>query len=129
MIIIYNTISNSNLNNVGKKILNSNNKSNSNSNNNNGGGDDDLPEALQGKGLDKVLVDKIESDIIQNGQPVTFDLIAGLKTVKDIIQEIICWPMKRPDLFVGLRTLPRGLLLFGPPGTGKLSYLHLFNSM
>lgn len=53
------------------------------------------------------------------GQVVTFEEIAGLEFAKKCVDELICWPMTRPDLFKGLRALPKGLLLFGPPGTGK----------
>jgi len=53
------------------------------------------------------------------GHPVTFEDIAGLKEAKQGVYELVCWPMKRPELFTGLRSLPKGLLLFGPPGTGK----------
>ncbi len=87
---------------------------------NNSKNDDDeeeLPEEL--KGLDKELITKIENEIVDSGDSITFDDIAGLKQAKQTVMELVCWPMKRPDLFTGLRRGPNGLLLFGPPGTGK----------
>jgi fidgetin-like protein 1 len=83
----------------------------------NSGSDDELPEELQRYGKD--LVEKIMGEIMDTGDPVTFAEIAGLSDVKQTVQEVVCWPMKRPDLFTGLRKAPNGLLLFGPPGTGK----------
>ncbi|KAI2511305.1 AAA ATPase-like protein [Fragilaria crotonensis] len=82
-----------------------------------GNDEDDLPEAL--RGLDKELIEKIENEILDSGETVTFDDIAGLEHAKATVQELVCWPMKRPDLFTGLRRGPNGLLLYGPPGTGK----------
>jgi SpoVK/Ycf46/Vps4 family AAA+-type ATPase len=79
--------------------------------------DDELPEELQG--LDKELVEKILHEIMESGEKVTFDDIAGLADAKATVQELVIWPMQRPDLFTGLRRGPNGLLLFGPPGTGK----------
>lgn len=76
--------------------------------------DDELPEAL--KGLDKELIEKIQNEIMEAGESVSFDDIAGLADAKQTVRELVCWPMKRPDLFTGLRRGPNGLLLFGPPG-------------
>ena len=65
------------------------------------------------------LVDKIMREIRQQGDSVTFEDIAGLDFAKRTVDENVCLPMRRPDLFTGLRAFVRGLLLFGPPGTGK----------
>jgi hypothetical protein len=62
---------------------------------------------------------RIESEIVDSGPPVMFDDIAGLEDAKRVLQEMVIMPQLRPDLFTGLRAPPRGVLLFGPPGTGK----------
>jgi fidgetin-like protein 1 len=77
----------------------------------------ELPEELQH--LEKELVRKIQHEIMESGDTISFDDIAGLEDAKQTVQEVVCWPMKRPDLFTGLRRAPNGLLLYGPPGTGK----------
>uniref|UniRef100_A0ACD5VIU8 Uncharacterized protein n=1 Tax=Avena sativa TaxID=4498 RepID=A0ACD5VIU8_AVESA len=51
---------------------------------------------------------------------VTFDDIGALADIKESLQELVMLPLKRPDLFNGGLLKPcRGILLFGPPGTGK----------
>jgi hypothetical protein len=81
--------------------------------------DEELPEEL--RGLDKELIEKINNEIVDTGEQVTFDDIAGLKHAKETVNELVIMPMIRPDLFTGLRACPKGLLLFGPPGTGTAS--------
>uniref|UniRef100_A0A8D8T2S0 Fidgetin-like protein 1 n=1 Tax=Cacopsylla melanoneura TaxID=428564 RepID=A0A8D8T2S0_9HEMI len=82
-------------------------------------GDLDECEDERYKGIDKVMIERIENEIMDRGKPVTWDDIAGLTFAKQTIQEVIVWPMLRPDIFTGLRRPPKGILLFGPPGTGK----------
>ena len=68
---------------------------------------------------DEEMDAKIESEIMSSNPGVKFSDIVGMKDLKQIIYEIIIMPAVRPDLFTGLRRPQRGLLLFGPPGTGK----------
>ncbi|XP_031573495.1 fidgetin-like protein 1 isoform X2 [Actinia tenebrosa] len=71
------------------------------------------------KNIEPKMVELIMNEIMDHGPPITWDDIAGLEFAKNVIKEIVVWPMLRPDIFKGLRGPPKGLLLFGPPGTGK----------
>ena len=71
------------------------------------------------KGLDENAAKQILNEIIVKGDEVHWEDVAGLSAAKKALKEAVVYPFLRPDLFMGLREPARGMLLFGPPGTGK----------
>ena len=102
--------------------LNNNNNGNNNYNNNNNlrnnQNNPNKPKSLYDKEED-AMDQKIMSEIMSKNPGVKFSDIIGMNDMKQTLYEIIVVPTIRPDLFTGIRTPQRGILLFGPPGTGK----------
>lgn len=66
----------------------------------------------------------ISQDVIDpENIDVTFHDIGGMEDMKNELYDLVVLPLLRPDLFVttkkGLVSFPRGILLYGSPGTGK----------
>ena len=61
----------------------------------------------------------ISRDIYLHNPDVRWEDIVGLDTPKQLIKEAVIYPIKYPELFRGILSPWKGLLLFGPPGTGK----------
>ena len=100
---------------------NSNNHNNNNLRNNNinkNTNNQNKPKSLHDKEED-AMDQKILSEIMTKNPGVKFSDIIGMNDMKQTLYEIIVVPTIRPDLFTGIRTPQRGILLFGPPGTGK----------
>lgn len=70
----------------------------------------------------KKFQNQLSGAIVMEKPNVKWSDVAGLEGAKEALKEAVILPIKFPHLFTGKRTPWRGILLFGPPGTGK-SYL------
>eukprot|EP01116_Phalansterium_solitarium_P025176 TRINITY_DN9511_c0_g1_i3.p1 TRINITY_DN9511_c0_g1~~TRINITY_DN9511_c0_g1_i3.p1 ORF type:complete len:556 (-),score=142.36 TRINITY_DN9511_c0_g1_i3:90-1757(-) len=65
------------------------------------------------------LAATITRDIFTDNPNVRWTDVAGLDEAKRVLKESVVMPVKYPELFKGILAPWKGLLLFGPPGTGK----------
>ena len=72
-----------------------------------------------GTGPDVELIQTLESNVIDKNPNISFDDIADLDEAKMLLQEAVLLPILMPEFFKGIRRPWKGILMFGPPGTGK----------
>eukprot|EP00879_Flechtneria_rotunda_P029547 GHRR01031965.1.p1 GENE.GHRR01031965.1~~GHRR01031965.1.p1 ORF type:complete len:187 (+),score=56.66 GHRR01031965.1:1399-1959(+) len=70
-------------------------------------------------GPDGDLAANLERDVLDRSPAVRWSDIAGLKEAKRVLEEATVLPMIMPEFFTGIRRPVKGVMLFGPPGTGK----------
>ena len=71
------------------------------------------------KALIEVTPSGMREVFIENPD-IKWEEVGGLEDVKKELQEAVEWPMKYPALYDKLgHSMPRGILLHGPSGTGK----------
>lgn len=77
------------------------------------------PKRFELQGPDGELVDMLERDILQKNLNVRWSDIADLEEAKRLLEEAVVLPIWMPDFFKGIRRPWKGILMVGPPGTGK----------
>lgn len=88
-------------------------------NRDNGNGDGGRERKKRYEGPHKDLIEMIERDVMDNNPGVKWDDIAELNEAKRLLEEAVVLPLWMPDYFKGIRRPWKGVLMFGPPGTGK----------
>ena len=68
---------------------------------------------------DQELAESVERDVLERRPRVRWEDIASLDAAKRLLFEAVVWPLAMPGFFRGIRAPWRGVLMFGPPGTGK----------
>ncbi|MHC1610357.1 MAG: CDC48 family AAA ATPase [Candidatus Methanospirareceae archaeon] len=93
----------------------------------------DMEKDIPPEVMERLTVSKHDfSEALKNTEPsalrevfvevpnVKWDDIGGLEDVKQELKEVVEWPLKYSEIFSQLNTKPpKGIILFGPPGTGK----------
>jgi len=76
--------------------------------------DKDFREAL------KVVRPSAMREVLVEAPNISWQDVGGLAEVKRELREAVEWPLTNPEAFtrIGIRP-PRGILLYGPPGSGK----------
>ncbi|KAJ6886538.1 hypothetical protein NC651_027036 [Populus alba x Populus x berolinensis] len=67
----------------------------------------------------RALAESLCRDIIRGSPNVKWESIKGLENAKRLLKEAVVMPIKYPKYFTGLLSPWKGILLFGPSGTGK----------
>ncbi|XP_022715543.1 katanin p60 ATPase-containing subunit A-like 2 isoform X2 [Durio zibethinus] len=67
----------------------------------------------------RALGESLCRDIVRGNPDVKWESIKGLENAKRLLKEAVVMPIKYPKYFTGLLSPWKGILLFGPPGTGK----------
>ncbi|KAG1664024.1 Katanin p60 ATPase-containing subunit A-like 1 [Nymphon striatum] len=74
---------------------------------------------FEGVGYDSELLNMLERDIVMKNPNIHWDDIADLHDAKKLLEEAVILPLLIPEFFTGIRRPWKGVLMVGPPGTGK----------
>lgn len=75
--------------------------------------------AMKSDSADLHIIEDLESSLLSKSLNVSMADIAGAEDAKDLLEEAIVFPTLHPAYFTGIKKPWKGILLFGPPGTGK----------